>query len=1205
MKTIKKSLSIILSMLLILSTVTCLAISADAASGDVIYFEKPTDWGDTIYIHYWDAPSGNTDWPGASMTKVSGNIYSYTCPVGFSKFVINDGNGSQTGDLKHSGDGYIWKVGTTYTTNNYGNKCWDATASVYSLGLAVSASQPSGDFMDSISVKLSVSSATESYYTVNGGTKTAFANGDVIVLGEDAEIGDTITLVLTATDGKDTATETYTYKKSSTPVASSIVYFDNSGYNWDEVYIYAYGTKENAEWPGELMQQDAEGKYFYTLGSAFVSENIIVNNGKEKPDKEQYPENGGLPIKKGECKLLTADNQWVDYGTPDGQPAGFAYTASGTLFKTEELNVKIGLKNAVKGTYQIDGGSVYEYTGDTTVSVGQGKISKKDITLTLTATNADGVTTSKDYTYKRSFTKTDTTFASGSDGHKTAPISGKYGTNPNMQLGKNKTITVDGNPSDWDSSMIIAQGVANDDPRVYMPSSMHEQPWDDYALYAAWDDENIYFMWEMANTTYVVSPSDDFAASNEARPWRNSIPMYLALSVNPEIHADGTAWGTDIESGAEFTKPFVWGCTGSVAKDGGINFTTNVDTLIAFDSNNSNGGASIFKADKYDEATDNYMFNYDTAIPIGVTSFEKQDNQNGFKIAHGNGTLSDSIIGVKQPKGSNKVGETFEEDSNWVDFRDSGYKDEYGFIYETAIPLKNLGIDKSYLETNGIGVMQILTYGTSGMDCLPYDPTMQDNANVEYSYDPSTSHEKEDIDNITVPLARVGALLKDTVVNEAPLEVNFGTDKAGAQGVGSNITLMAEAYNGSGNYSYEFKVNGTTVSNSTNAQYQWTPTEKGNYTIGCVLTDTSTGKTASSTRQITIGDEPVPVTTPSTAPTQPTTETTQPTTESSEPTTESQETTPTVTESKETIPTVTETQETIPTVTEPQETIPTVTESQETTPTVTESQETTPAPVFDYYVVGSPELFGANWAEDPANGMTKGDDEIYHLTIENAPAGTFNFKVKDSNGGWHPEGMGNDGVVTTTGGETVIFSYDPSVGFAIVSVDGEIPTYPLTSPTDETKPTETEPKPTETEPTECDHATTKTVGAKSATYFAKGNTGDKVCAVCGEVIEKGKSIAVKKLKTPKVTVKGAKKAIKVTYKKVKDAKGFTVTYKLGKKTYTKKFTLSKKELKKAKVTKTIKVKKSGKYKVTVKAFTTSGKKTAYSKATGSKTAKVK
>lgn len=100
-----------------------------------------------------------------------------------------------------------------------------------------------------------------------------------------------------------------------------------------------------------------------------------------------------------------------------------------------------------------------------------------------------------------------------------------------MQLGKHKTISVDGDLSDWDSSMIIAQGVANDDPRVYMPSSMHEQPWDAYALYSAWDDDNLYFLIELANTTYITSPEDNFAASNEARPWRNSIP-YVSCSVN-------------------------------------------------------------------------------------------------------------------------------------------------------------------------------------------------------------------------------------------------------------------------------------------------------------------------------------------------------------------------------------------------------------------------------------------------------------------------------------------------------------------------------------------------------------------------------------------------------------------------------------------------------------------------------------------------
>ncbi|MGN0488296.1 MAG: starch-binding protein [Ruminococcus sp.] len=1227
MKILKKSLSIILTMLLIMSTVMCLAVSADAASGDIIYFEKPSDWGDSISIHYWDADSNNTTWPGVAMTKVSDNIYSYTCPVSFSTFVINDTEGFQTGDLKHAGDGYIWKVGTTYTTNDFGNKCWDATASPYVQGLSVSASQPSGDFMNSISVKLSVSSATEAYYTINGGAKTSFENGDIITLGEDAEIGDTITLVLTATDGSDTKTETYTYKKSSSPVAASVVYFDNSGFNWDEVYIYAYGTKENAEWPGELMQKDSDGKYYYTLGAGFVSENIIFNNGKEKPDKEQYPENSGLPLKKGQCKLLTADNKWVDYGTPDGQPAGFAYVPSGTTFKTEAINVKIGLKNAVKGTYQIDGGTVYEYTEDTTVTVGQGKISNKDITLTLTATNEDNITTSTDYTYKRVFTKTETTFSAESDGHTSPAVNGKYSTNPNMQLGKNKTITVDGDPSDWDSSMIIAQGVANDDPRVYMPSSMHEQPWDDYALYAAWDNENIYFMWEMANTTYIVSPSDNFAASNEARPWRNSIPMYLALSVNPEIHADGTAWGTDIKTGAEFTNPFVWGCVGGVAKDGGINFTTNVDTLVAFDTNNSNGGASIFKADKYDADNDNYMFNYDTAIPIGVTSFEKQDNQNGFKIAHQNGTLSDSLIGVNGDKGTRVLGDSFEADSNWVDFKDLGYKDEYGFIYETAIPLENLGIDRDYLETNGIGVMQILTYGTSGMDCLPYDPTMQDNADVEYSYDPSTSHEKEDVDNITVPLARVGALLDDTVVYEAPFEVNFGTDKAGAQGVGSRISLLAEAYNGSGSYNYEFTINGTSVAKGTSDSYAWTPTEKGNYTIGCNVTDTSTGKTTSSSKQITIGDEPVPVTIPPTETTEPTTATVTPT---QAPTTTEPDETAAPTQATEPDETVAPTQATEPDetnaptqATEPDETVaptqaPTSTEPDET---VAPTQAPTEAPTLPaegtfHVVAGDSTLCnGVNWDPTSAlNLMTLGDDGVYSITYENVPAGTYNFKVT-TNGAWDVAdfnltgdakfGGSNAVIEVAEDGSKVTITFKESDMHANAYINDVLVDVGATEPTTEA-PTEaptTEPTteaPTDAPATVCNHSATK-ITTTAATYFAKGKTV-VTCAACGQVL-KTTTIAKKVLKTPTVTVKAAKKSIKVTYKKkIKNATGFEVRYQIKgkKKVYTKTYKSNKK------VTKVIrKLKSDKKYTVKVRAYIKSGNKIAYSKWTKAKTVKVK
>lgn len=634
----------------------------------------------------------------------------------------------------------------------------------------------------------------------------------------------------------------------------SQVYFDNSVYNWEQVYVYAYGTKSNGEWPGELMEKDESGLYTKTFPATYKSESIIFTNGLEKDaGKEQYPTGAGLSLKKGECKLLTSDLQWVDYGLLDDHAYGFSYVADGTSFSTDSITVKLGVKNSDSAYYSIDGSEKTEYTNGTQIQIGNGKIANSTITLELTATGDDGVETTQTFTYKKVFTESKTTLSAKSDGHTTEAESGYYGTNPNLQLGKYKTITVDGDPSDWDSSMIIAQGVANDDPRVYMPSSMHEQPWDDYALYCAWDDDNLYFMWEMANTTYIVSPSDNFAASNEARPWRNSIPMYLALSIDPDKQATGKAVGTN-KDGSTYTNPFVWGCDNGNAKDGGVSFTTHVDTLIAFDSNNSNGGAAIFKADTLD--TDGtYMFNYDTRIPIGVRSYQAQDNQNGFKIKYANGTRSDTLYGVYGAKGSRALGDNLDASSNWVDYFDMGYKDSYGFIYEVSIPLSNLGIDRSYIETEGIGAMQILTYGTSGMDTLPHDPSMLDVADVEYSYDPSTSHEKEDVDNITVPLARVGALLKDTEVNYAPLEVNFGADKNSGQSVGTALTLSAEAYHATGDLTYDFAINGTSVQKSSSNTYAWTPDTAGTYQLSVTVSDSKSSTTVS-TSFVIAGEAP-------------------------------------------------------------------------------------------------------------------------------------------------------------------------------------------------------------------------------------------------------------------------------------------------------------------------------------------------------------
>ena len=70
----------------------------------------------------------------------------------------------------------------------------------------------------------------------------------------------------------------------------SRAYFDNSKYNWAQVYVYAYGTKENAKWPGQLMEKGADGLYSIDFPATYKSENVIFNNGLEEDAcKEQFP----------------------------------------------------------------------------------------------------------------------------------------------------------------------------------------------------------------------------------------------------------------------------------------------------------------------------------------------------------------------------------------------------------------------------------------------------------------------------------------------------------------------------------------------------------------------------------------------------------------------------------------------------------------------------------------------------------------------------------------------------------------------------------------------------------------------------------------------------------------------------------------------------------------------------------------------------
>lgn len=289
------------------------------------------------------------------------------------------------------------------------------------------------------------------------------------------------------------------------------------------------------------------------------------------------------------------------------------------------------------------------------------------------------------------------------------------------------TTSIDGDKSDWDSSMLIAQGTANDDPRVYRPGSMYEIAMDDYALYAAWDNDNLYLMWEMANVQDIVAPNDDFPLS-QGNLWIYNMPIFIAINTGLGNVSDGTT------------------ANGGTLWDSGITYTTDFDTIITCSTNNSNG-PFIYPAD------DN-----------GKVGVEKYFGTNtGINMKWGNGkTLSGKLIGINGGYGmyhDRAPGDTLLDSSDWVDFYELGHDSKLDMFYEMSIPLEKLGISASDIETNGIGIMKISTFGTSGMDSLPYDPSMSDNADKSYSGQEPNSQEKEDEDNITVPLARIGKAL--------------------------------------------------------------------------------------------------------------------------------------------------------------------------------------------------------------------------------------------------------------------------------------------------------------------------------------------------------------------------------------------------------------------------------------------------------------
>ena len=168
-----------------------------------------------------------------------------------------------------------------------------------------------------ITVTLGYSNADSASYSIDGGSFRSYTNGQTITIGSGVSYGSSTTLTVRATKGSSSDQATYTYTKVD-PNAVQTVYFDNSKYNWSEVYCYLYYDNNgniisNGAWPGEKMTRGKNNLYFYDVPLGLGNGRAIFTENSNNND-HRYPgtNDPGLDL-NGSSYILGENRSWTIY----------------------------------------------------------------------------------------------------------------------------------------------------------------------------------------------------------------------------------------------------------------------------------------------------------------------------------------------------------------------------------------------------------------------------------------------------------------------------------------------------------------------------------------------------------------------------------------------------------------------------------------------------------------------------------------------------------------------------------------------------------------------------------------------------------------------------------------------------------------------------------------------------------------------------
>ncbi|MCI6234253.1 MAG: alpha-amylase family glycosyl hydrolase [Prevotella sp.] len=253
-------------------------------AGEQAIFLYHESWNNaTVWI--WDSSKNYTGgtWPGEKLQYLGNNMYKWTytgtdvIPEGASIIFSNNGNeqspGNNEGGYKYVNGG-VYKIGSAR----------DPYEVISAKGPNVTISPQGGKFVGSQEVTITAANATSAWYKVGSGSEVPFTGTATFTIGADMNVGETVTVSWSATDGTDTTTGSAEFTKAESLTTVWHIFFDNSSANWGKVNCYIYGSNECHEitggWPGSAMTFNGEYYEYVVETSGALDEcNVIFSNG--------------------------------------------------------------------------------------------------------------------------------------------------------------------------------------------------------------------------------------------------------------------------------------------------------------------------------------------------------------------------------------------------------------------------------------------------------------------------------------------------------------------------------------------------------------------------------------------------------------------------------------------------------------------------------------------------------------------------------------------------------------------------------------------------------------------------------------------------------------------------------------------------------------------------------------------------------------